>query len=93
MRCAVFILVILATTAARADKVADGWLDTLTDRVVADLAAGKPLVVQAHVPLCERTIINCGNKKLGDGESPDDNLYWAASWAGSGGAARAGSRC
>jgi len=55
----------------------DRWLDALTDRVIDDLAAGKPLVIQAHVPLCDRHIIACGNTKLGDGESPDDNLYWA----------------
>ncbi|MEO7734952.1 MAG: hypothetical protein ABIY55_28620 [Kofleriaceae bacterium] len=55
----------------------DAWLAELTDRVIADLAAGKPLVVQAHVPLCDNRIIRCGNPKLGDGDSPADNLYWA----------------
>jgi hypothetical protein len=42
-----------------------------------DLAAGRPLVVQVHVPLCEGTIIACGNAKLGDGDNPRTNLYWA----------------
>lgn len=55
---------------------ADAWLGSLTDRVVQDLAAGKPLVVQAHVPLCDNHIISCGNAKLGDGDNPDTNLYW-----------------
>jgi hypothetical protein len=56
---------------------ADAWLAGLTDRVVDDLAAGRPLVVQVHVPLCEGTIIPCGNARLGDGGSPETNLYWA----------------
>lgn len=51
--------------------------DALDARVVADLAAGKPLVVQVHVPLCEASIIPCGNPKLGDGDRPKGNLYWA----------------
>jgi hypothetical protein len=33
--------------------------------------------VQVHVPLCEGTIIACGNAKLGDGDNPRTNLYWA----------------
>jgi hypothetical protein len=71
------VLAVLLSTPAAAATPADTWLAGLTDRVVDDLAAGKPLVVQVHVPLCEGTIIACGNKKLGDGESPADNLYWA----------------
>jgi hypothetical protein len=43
----------------------------------SDLASGRPLVVQVHVPLCEGTIIACGNAKLGDGDNPRTNLYWA----------------
>ena len=49
----------------------------LTDRVVGDIKAGKPLVVEVHVPLCDSSIIPCGNAKLGDGENPETNLYWA----------------
>jgi hypothetical protein len=56
---------------------ATAWLDGLTARVVADLAAGKPLVVQAHVPLCDNDVIPCGNARLGDGDHPEKNLYWA----------------
>jgi hypothetical protein len=68
-------LAALAAPARASD--ADRWFAALTDRVIDELAAGKPLVIQAHVPLCDRHIIACGNTKLGDGESPDDNLYWA----------------
>lgn len=49
----------------------------LDARVVSDLAAGRPLVVQVHVPLCEASIIPCGNARLGDGDRPAGNLYWA----------------
>src|SRR4051812_35074967 len=52
-------------------------LDPLTERVIADLAKGKPLTVEVHVPLCDSSIIACGNAKLGDGDNPDTNLYWA----------------
>jgi hypothetical protein len=58
-------------------SVEDAWLGSLTDRVIGDLAAGKPLVVEVHVPLCDNSIIACGNPKLGDGNSPDTNLYWS----------------
>ncbi len=74
---AIALLATLAGPAHAKPTTADGWLAALDDRVVADLAAGKPLVIQVHVPLCERTILQCGNRKLGDGESPADNLYWA----------------
>jgi len=64
-----------ATAAPSAD--AEAWRADLDARVIADLAAGKPLVVQVHVPLCEGTIIACGNPRLGDGDRPAGNLYWA----------------
>src|SRR6478736_1400318 len=70
----ILLAVMLVASTAHADP--NAWFDSLTDRVVADLAAGKPLVVQAHVPLCSNEIISCGNKKLGDGDAPDTNLYW-----------------
>jgi hypothetical protein len=57
--------------------VEDRWLAGLTARIVADLTAGKPLVVEVHVPLCDNAIIRCGNAKLGDGDNPETNLYWA----------------
>ena len=54
-------------------------VDSLYDTIAKDLANGKPLVVQVHVPLCESAIIRCGNAKLGDGDNPDTNLYWSTS--------------
>jgi hypothetical protein len=58
---------------------ADGWLDRLYADVAADLVAGKPLVVQVHVPLCDNDVLRCGRGRLGDGDDPDGNLYWATS--------------
>ena len=50
-------------------------LAALYDRIGADLAAGRPLVVQAHVPLCDSSIIRCGNHGLGDGDTPFDIVF------------------
>lgn len=69
----VVALLVLASPAAAED---DGF-DALTSRVIADAAEGKPLVVEVHVPLCDSAIIACGNAKLGDGDTPGTNLYWA----------------
>lgn len=79
MRTAGFLLVLLAIAAPAhaAPSTEDAWLAGLSDRVITDLAAGRPLVVEVHVPLCESTIIACGNKKLGDGDNPETNLYWS----------------
>jgi hypothetical protein len=65
--------------AARPARAAapDDWLAELTTRVTDDVAAGKPLVVQVHVPLCDSSVTRCGNAKLGDGDQPSTNLYWA----------------
>lgn len=62
---------------ARDDAPEDVWLAALTSDVIADLAAGRPLVVQVHVPLCDNDILRCGNARLGDGDNPATNLYWA----------------
>jgi hypothetical protein len=73
----VLVLVGLTTPASAAPtSTEDGWLTALTDRVIDDLAKGKPLVAEVHVPLCDNTIIRCGNAKLGDGDSLDGNLLW-----------------
>jgi hypothetical protein len=72
---ALLLLVALATPASAATT--DDWLTGLTDRVIDDLAGGKSLVVEVHVPLCDNTIIACGNAKLGDGDNPATNLYWS----------------
>ena len=72
------LLVLAALCApASASPTTDAWLAGLTDRVIEDVAAGKPLVAIVHVPLCDNTIIACGNAKLGDGDTPATNLYWA----------------
>lgn len=70
-------LVLLASNADAAPSTEDAWLGALTERVVDDLAHGKPLVAEVHVPLCDNSIIHCGNPKLGDGDNPDTNLYWS----------------
>jgi len=73
------VLCVAAPAAAGPSEDEAAWLDGLTGDVVADLAAGRPLVVQVHVPLCDNDVIPCGNAKLGDGDNPDTNLYWATS--------------
>jgi hypothetical protein len=74
---AIAMLAVGAVPARAEGGVEDRWLAGLTERIVADLAAGKPLVVEVHAPLCDNTIIQCGNAKLGDGDNPDTNLYWS----------------
>jgi hypothetical protein len=58
---------------------AEAWLTRLHADVAGDLAAGRPLVVQVHVPLCDNDVLRCGGGRLGDGDDPDGNLYWATS--------------
>jgi hypothetical protein len=58
---------------------AAAWHEALLDRVAADLRAGRPLVIEAHVALCSNDIINCGGHGLGDGDDLARNLYWATS--------------
>jgi hypothetical protein len=74
---ALAVCLMVTTVVSAAPSKEDGWLDALTTRVVDDLSNGKPLVVEVHVPLCDNSLIDCGNKKLGDGDNPDTNLYWA----------------
>jgi hypothetical protein len=64
---------------AQTSSAAEAWLDELQADVAGDLAAGKPLVVQVHVPLCDNDVLRCGGGRLGDGDDPDGNLYWATS--------------
>jgi hypothetical protein len=83
MRLAALVVVVLSLAPAVAHAEAndaadqDAWLAALGDRVVEDLAAGRPLVVQIHAPLCEASILRCGNARLGDGDNPASNLYWS----------------
>lgn len=71
-------VLLVAPRLARADEP-QTWLTALHQRVIEDLAAGQPLVMQVHAPLCEATILPCGSERLGDGESLETNLYWATS--------------
>jgi len=73
MRLFLLTAVVCAATAARAGEP----LDALYDDVAPDLAAGKPLVVEVQVALCDNTIITCGGRGLGDGDDLERNLYWA----------------
>ncbi|HUS28941.1 MAG TPA: hypothetical protein VMZ53_10530 [Kofleriaceae bacterium] len=57
--------------------LATDWFDGLTAKVIEDVKAGKPLVVEVHVPLCDNEFTRCGNAKLGDGDNPETNLYWS----------------
>jgi hypothetical protein len=79
MRALLCLLVLLvpALPVSALAGTTDDWYDGLTDRVITDVADGKPLVVEIHVPLCDNDIIPCGNAKLGDGDTPSTNLYWA----------------
>ncbi len=78
MTCvAIALMFALVGSAEAAPSTENAWLAGLTERVIADLAAGRPLVVEVHVPLCEQTIIACGNAKLGNGDDPRTNLYWS----------------
>ncbi len=87
MRIAIFIL--SCASVAAADE--NAWLDGLRDRVAADLRAGRPLVVEAHVALCDNAVIRCGGHGLGDGDDLERNLYWGTSGGMRGWMDRAGS--
>jgi hypothetical protein len=74
------LAVALSTASARAaERSGEAWLEALRARVAADAAAGRPIVVQAHVALCDNAVIRCGGHGLGDGDSLEKNLYWATS--------------
>lgn len=79
--CVLLALCAAAGRSAHAQKasVAQSWLDALYDEIAPELAAGRPLVVQVHVPLCDNDVLRCGRGRLGDGEDADGNLYWATS--------------
>jgi len=55
-------------------------LDEIVARLDADAAAGKPLVAHVVVALCDNEFqgIVPVPAKLGDGDSPQSNLYWGA---------------
>jgi hypothetical protein len=69
-----FIVTSLATS---------GWANTgraVQDRIDADLAEGRPIVVQVVVALCDN--VHQGivpvPKAIGNGQAPRNNLYWGA---------------
>lgn len=77
MRALVCAAALALWASPAAASTTDDWFDALTTRVIDDLAAGKPLVVEVHVPLCDNSVTRCGNSKLGDGNTPSTNLYWS----------------
>ncbi|MCK9463611.1 MAG: hypothetical protein M0R80_28665 [Proteobacteria bacterium] len=55
-------------------------LDAFYDRLAADLAAGRPLVITVHVALCDNDsqgIIPVKNRSICRGDDPANNMYWA----------------
>ncbi|HZS38425.1 MAG TPA: hypothetical protein VFF06_16435 [Polyangia bacterium] len=75
---AVLAAAVLSSTPSRAGADPPG-LDALYDRVAKDARAGRPLVVQVHVALCDNHQLVCGGRGLGDGDDLEKNLYWATS--------------
>jgi hypothetical protein len=73
------VAILAAGSTARAERDAVASLDALHARAAADRAAGRPIVVEVHVPLCDNRVLACGNVRLGDGDHPDRNLYWGTS--------------
>lgn len=69
----------IAGAATAAAAPAETWLRELQADVRADIAAGKPIVVQVHVALCDNAVIRCGGAGRGDGNDLRRNLYWATS--------------
>ncbi len=51
------------------------WSDDF-ERIVLDLAAGKPLVSVVYVPLCSNDQVSCGPSHVGDPGRRETNLYW-----------------
>jgi hypothetical protein len=79
LAAAVAILLSASARRAGAAEPEDGWLRGLQADVSADIAAGRPVVVEVHVPLCDNRVIRCGGRGLGDGGDLRRNLYWATS--------------
>jgi hypothetical protein len=57
----------------------DDTLSALYDRVAADVRAGQPLRVLVHVALCDNDsqgIVPVKNRRICDGNAPEQNIYW-----------------
>ena len=72
----IFVLAVVVCALPAAARAGEA-LDALYDAVAPELAAGKPLVVEVEVALCDNGIITCGGHGLGDGDDLGRNLYWA----------------
>ena len=79
---------LLLTLAAPAP---DARLAPLLDRIADDARAGRPIVVEAHVSLCDNAFVRCGGRGRGDGDDLGRNLYWATSGGFDGWFSRRGS--
>jgi hypothetical protein len=82
LRFGVTLLGLLVPFAARADGAFPGKdIGQLYDRLAADLAQGRPMVVTIHVALCDNDaqgIVPVKNRRICQGDDPDRNLYWAS---------------
>lgn len=58
-------------------ETATEWLDALYDHTAGVIKSGRPVVLQAHVALCDNSILACGAQ--GDGDNIKKNLYWTTS--------------
>ena len=81
-RIALIVALCFAPPMARAtDQVSDKQIGQLYDRVARDLRAGRPLVTTIFVALCDNDaqgIVRVKNARICQGDSPDQNLYWAS---------------
>ncbi len=77
---AVLLILVFTALPGQADKPPKS-IDELYERISDDLGQGKPLVLTAHVALCDNDfqgIVKVKNPKICNGEKPNSNLYWAA---------------
>lgn len=65
-------------TTARPQAYGTQRMTTVYRRLATDLREGRPLVVTSIVVLCENRHVACGSDGLGNGDAPDNNLYWGA---------------
>jgi len=75
--CAILTAVGIASAGGPA---ANRPIDPLYDRLAAELAAGKPLVITVYVALCDNDsqgIIPVKNRAICRGDDPANNMYWA----------------